>query len=106
MDIKPHSVIYCDIPYQGTTGYLGAFDYERFFDWCGRQQELVVISEYNMPKGRFLCVAAKEKRVAYSATNNAGRKIERLFIPAHQKELYESMRPKENLFDFPQYEMG
>ena len=106
VDIKPHSVIYCDIPYQGTTGYLGVFDYERFFDWCGRQRELVVISEYNMPKDRFLCVAAKEKRVTYSATNNNGRKIERLFIPAHQKELYESMRPKENLFDFPQYEMG
>ncbi len=106
VDIKPHSVIYCDIPYQGATGYLGAFDHERFFDWCGRQQELVMVSEYSMPKDRFLCVAAKEKRVHYSATNNNGRKIERLFIPAHQKELYESMRPQDNLFDFPPYETG
>lgn len=39
--IPEDCVIYCDIPYEGTDGYLekgqGGFDYERFYQWCGRQ---------------------------------------------------------------------
>ena len=97
--IQADSVIYCDIPYQGTTGYLEAFDYERFFDWCEAQKELVVISEYDMPKDRFLCLASVVKQVTYSATNNRGQKTERLFIPIHQKELYKSIQPRDGLFD-------
>lgn len=36
------SVVYCDPPYLGTTGYRGgAFDHERFYAWC---ESLVVVS--------------------------------------------------------------
>lgn len=106
VSIQSNSVIYCDIPYQGTTGYLGAFDYERFFDWCERQQELVIVSEYGMPKDRFICIAEKKRTQHYSSYNNSQRKIERLFIPAHQKALYASMRLRDGLSDTPHFEMG
>ena len=35
-DIKvTNSLIYCDSPYQGTTGYkTGVFNHEEFFQWC------------------------------------------------------------------------
>ena len=45
-------LIYCDPPYQGTSGYkTGTFDHEKFFDW-GREQakrNIVFVSEYNAP---------------------------------------------------------
>lgn len=37
IDIPPHSVIYCDPPYQDTTKYasqIGTFHSEDFFQWC------------------------------------------------------------------------
>ena len=89
--ILPDSVIYCDIPYQGKNPYSEAFDHERFFNWCEQQKELVVISEYAMPEDRFLCIAEKEKRCTYSASNKSKRTIEKLFIPVHQKALFEKM---------------
>lgn len=54
IEIKPNSVIYCDIPYRNTEGYeeFGSsnFDYEKFYEWANRQKEIVFISEYNMPE--------------------------------------------------------
>lgn len=46
------SIIYCDPPYQGTSGYkTGAFDHEDFFQWCRDQAKnnIVFISEYDAP---------------------------------------------------------
>lgn len=46
------SLIYCDPPYQGTTGYkTGSFDHDKFFDWCKEQAKnnIVFVSEYNAP---------------------------------------------------------
>ena len=51
-------LIYCDPPYQGTTGYkTGAFDHDKFFDWCREQakKNVVFVSEYNAPED-FECV--------------------------------------------------
>lgn len=54
VEIKPNSVIYCDIPYRNTEGYgeFGSsnFDYEKFYEWANRQTEIVFISEYSMPE--------------------------------------------------------
>ncbi len=82
VQILPGSVIYCDPPYCGTTGFVNGFNHDAFYEWCGKQEEIVVISEYEMPE-TFVCIAEREKCVHYSATNNAQRKMERLFIPKH-----------------------
>ena len=45
-------VIYCDIPYRGTTKYkTNSFPYEKFYEWAIEmaKNNTVLISEYNMP---------------------------------------------------------
>lgn len=85
--IPEDSVIYCDIPYFGTNVYNKAegFDYERFYDWCGRQVEPVFISSYQMPKDRFDCIEEFVHRSTLCATAN-NQVTERLFVPKHQSE--------------------
>ena len=73
----------CDPPYQGTTGYkTGAFDHDRFFEWCREQakKNVVFVSEYNAPED-FECVWQGEIKTNFSstrkkATHNA---VEKLF---------------------------
>ena len=85
VDIKPNSVIYCDIPYRNTESYNDIdFDYNSFYDWCLNQKERVFISEYWMPEDDFVCIAEKEKTCQLSATNNNLRSVERIFVPKTQ----------------------
>lgn len=77
-------LIYCDPPYQGTTGYkTGAFDHDKFFEWCREQakKNIVFVSEYNAPDD-FECVWQGEVKTNFAsnrkkATHNA---VEKLFI--------------------------
>lgn len=77
-------VIYCDPPYKGTTKYLsGGFDYDRFYDWCERQELPVFISEYAMPADRFVEVFSRAKRNNMCATQTT-TVMERLYRPRAQ----------------------
>ena len=80
------AVIYCDIPYANTAKYKHPFDYERFYSWCRKQKELVIISEYNMPDD-FICVAQREK-ISLMRSSNRATKTEKLFVPTHQYQMY------------------
>lgn len=88
--IYPNSVIYCDIPYTGTDGYNveEGFCHEDFYDWCNEQDELVLISEYDMPRGRFKVVWETAKRALFSQKSNKSI-VERLFVPVKQIDKYE-----------------
>ena len=77
------AVIYCDIPYINTRKYKHSFDYERFYLWAEKQEVPVYISEYEMPKDRFVCVAEKEKRCKFSSITNKIT-VERIFRPRTQ----------------------
>ena len=85
--IPKDSVIYCDIPYEGTNVYNKAegFDYKRFYRWCERQTEPVFISSYQMPDYRFVCIEEFTHRSTLSATAN-NLVTERIYIPKHQAE--------------------
>lgn len=87
VEIPKDSVIYCDIPYQGTDVYNGAeqFDYDRFYRWAENQSEPVFISSYQMPPDRFDCVAEFSHRNILNADSN-NAVVERIFVPKHQKE--------------------
>lgn len=89
IEIKPNSVIYVDIPYSQTNKYEVSkdFDYEKFYDWCGKQTELCFISEYNMPSDRFTCIAEIEHRSIICATENQ-KVVEKVFLPNHQVKDY------------------
>jgi len=43
------SIIYCDIPYSGTTKYSVSFNHTQFYEWCYKmktQGHIVLVSEY------------------------------------------------------------
>ena len=44
-----------------------------------------------MPRDRFICIAEKEKRVLLSS-GSSGKATERLFVPKHQIDLYDSKK--------------
>jgi DNA adenine methylase len=76
------NVIYCDIPYRGTTKYKGVdhFDYEKFYAWCKEQSKYnkVFISEYNMPS-YFRCVWKKEVKMTMKNDSNSDVTVEKLY---------------------------
>lgn len=97
VSILPNSILYCDIPYNNTGEYDTDFDYERFYEWAYTQKELVVVSEYTMPDD-FICIAEYDKRALFSPTVKNKVAKEKLFIPSHQKELYETLMNEFRLF--------
>ena len=97
VEIYKDSVIYCDIPYEGTDDYNGIdFDFERFYSWCEKQTEPVFISSYKMPEDRFMCIATFEHRSIYAKGAN-NKVLEKVFIPKHQASSY---RLPGSLFNF------
>ena len=85
--IEDNSVIYCDIPYKNTGGYVGKgsnFDYERFYEWCLKQTQPLFISSYEMPENDFKVIAEFARTDTQCATNNSKKVIERIFIPRTQ----------------------
>lgn len=79
-----NSVIYCDPPYQGTTGYkTGQFNHEEFFNWCRLMKSkgnIVFVSEYNAPDD-FEVVWKGEIKTNFSSTRKAAthNAVEKLF---------------------------
>ena len=107
VEIKPNSVIYADIPYISTNTYDGTssvvqpFNHEEFYDWCCKQNELVLISEYYMPADRFTKVWSTNHVQSLCATKTSSVQ-ECLFVPTHQLEKYNNMmkrsQPCQSLF--------
>ena len=99
IEIKPDSVVYCDIPYRNTNDYGMDFDYEKFYAWAESQRELVVISEYSMPEDRFTCVA-KIKHTSTLCSIKTNTVQEKLFVPVHQKSMFFENKSQEQLFNY------
>ena len=79
-------VIYCDIPYKGTTKYSDQnFPYDEFYDWCRKLSvdNIVLISEYDMPSD-FECIWQKETKVLLDSgkdkVDKSNVRVEKLFI--------------------------
>lgn len=80
--IPNNSIIYCDVPYQGTAKYKGIdeFNYDLFYEWCRektRQGHKVFISEYNAPDD-FECVWELEI-LSTAGKSNIKKATEKLF---------------------------
>lgn len=70
------TIIYCDIPYQGTKEYKhSGFDHDAFFEWCLNSPYKIYVSSYDAP---LECVYELAHRSTLSATAN-NRVTERLF---------------------------
>lgn len=89
MNIKKF-VIYCDIPYKGTYNYKGEiFDYDYFYEWVKimSKNNIVLISEYEMPSDRFECIWEKNIISNLSDAKMRKDKKEKLFIYKGEKQL-------------------
>jgi len=75
--IKPNSVIYCDPPYRGATGYLNVFDHDKFWEWVMDQKDPVYVSEYIAPKTAHVIMAINKK--ANLAATGHTDSVEKMF---------------------------
>lgn len=85
LDQIDNYVIYCDIPYRGTTKYVtDTFPYEEFYDWvkAASVNNIVLISEYAMPD-EFTCIWQKETRTLLDSkkqkSDDKNVRVEKLF---------------------------
>lgn len=79
LSIPANSVIYCDPPYQATTGYKNAFDSDKFWQWCrykANEGHKVFISEYSAPDD-FRCIW--EKQINSNLGGKSKKATEKLF---------------------------
>lgn len=85
-----NSIIYCDPPYQGTTGYkTGDFNHPEFWQWCrdmSNAGHVVFVSEYNAPED-FIEVWRGQVKTNFASNRNQATHsaVERLFIYAPQQ---------------------
>ncbi len=78
--IPENSVIYADIPYQGTDcGSYEGFDHESFFNWAAKQKTPVFISSYKVEDERFTCVFECDKRLLNNGKGSGKLMKERIY---------------------------
>lgn len=83
-DHKPEGMlVYCDPPYQDTTGYgaFSGFDHELFWETMRKWSvnNTVVVSEYNAPED-FHCVLEIPTKTDLRVGDKGERRIEKLFM--------------------------
>lgn len=85
--IPNNSIVYCDIPYQGTKQYEISknFDYVRFWEWSRQkvnEGHKVFVSEYYAPND-FVCIWEHELKTSINQTITK-KAVERLFVHESQ----------------------
>ena len=90
--IPSGGVVYCDIPYKGTGGYIGGFDHEAFYEWFSSLKVPAFCSEYDAP---FTMVAEwdKLKKAGDRRTMKVEKIKERLYFNGTMDEYMELMNP-------------
>lgn len=87
LQIPPESIVYCDPPYAGTTGYKSSINHEHFWQWAANLASFghtVFVSEYSVPAftHRWQCVWEQTVKSSLSANGRYGgskQSVERLF---------------------------
>lgn len=84
------AIVYCDIPYKGTSGYIGGFDHESFYEWFSSMKVPAFCSEYDAP---FTMVAEwdKFKKKGDRRTMKVEKIKERLYFNGTMDEYMELM---------------
>lgn len=66
LEIPSGAVVYCDPPYNSTTGYTeaGGFNFDEFIDWACKLATRcrVYVSEYNIPDDRFEIIGERTRQ--------------------------------------------
>lgn len=84
-----NALIYCDPPYEGTTGYRSCFNHQAYWEWVRKMSEknIVLCSEYSAPPD-FECIWQKQLTTTLD-NNSRSKAVERLFI---QKKRLKDLR--------------
>lgn len=85
--VPANSVVYCDPPYGGTTGYGAPFDHAEFWEWARAMSAAghrVFVSEYAAPDD-FRCVWERKVRMQLRRKDNNAVRTERLFVHESQR---------------------
>lgn len=86
-------LVYCDPPYQGTTGYAtGRFDHESFWQWCRdiSRTAVVFISEYEAPPD-FSCVWEGGLKTNFDSNRSNSKTVtEKLFTYRGDNEYFKN----------------
>lgn len=88
LNLRKPCIIYCDPPYECTTGYKDKFNHTEFWEWCrnmSKQGHQVFISEYNAPDD-FECLWEGEIKTNFAsqrkeATHKATEKLFKYILP-------------------------
>jgi DNA adenine methylase len=81
IEVNPGDIVYCDPPYDKTTGYTtGPWDAERFWRQVSAWSQIawVFVSEYQAPGGRI--VWEREKQMSLDVANKSTKRLERLYL--------------------------
>lgn len=80
IEISNDSLVYCDPPYKGTTGY-GEFDHYKFWDWVRNVSRTnpVLVSEYEAPDD-FTSILDIPIKTSLDRKNTVKNKVEKLFV--------------------------
>ena len=84
LNIPNGSLVYCDPPYRGTTGYKFKFNHDEFWDWVRytSKNNKVFISEYTAPDD-FYCLWEKNVKSSLTGDTGARSAVEKLFCLTH-----------------------
>ena len=78
-----NSIVYCDPPYNGVSGYKDKFDSDKFFAWCREMKSKgnsVFVSEYSAPDDFELVWQGEVKKSLNNTSNTTtGNAVEKLF---------------------------
>ena len=86
VDIPAGAVVYCDIPYRGTSEYVAeAFDHDAFYEWALSRPFPVYVSEYSMPSEFTEVWSVSHRSILSRSANNCV--TERLFCNRAQERL-------------------
>ena len=94
--ITKNATVYCDPPYNGTSGYLNEFNHDEFYEWLRSVDFPVYVSEYSMPDD-FIKIASVSKNCTYSATKTTKRE-ECLFVHERWADRINVMEKQGKLF--------
>jgi len=80
----PQCVIYCDPPYEGSTGYDGVsgFNNAQFWDWCSHmaRRHYVFVSEYACPISHRVVFAKEQTTTVSRDKSKYAKATEKMFL--------------------------
>lgn len=81
VDIPKNSIVYADIPYEGTTKYKDSFDHSKFWEWAREQSHnhYLYVSEYKAPSD-FKCLWYKQVNNSLMRDTGSKKGVEKLFV--------------------------